>query len=102
MPKSTPIGSISSRNPEDVHVLSFDGGGARGVMELRHLDHIMNLTTVMVRNPKHVITLLDMIDSPYAHTIAKSLIENLEGDAIHPVEAFQYIVGKCFFGLNWE
>ena len=78
----------------DVHVLSLDGGGSRGLMELFLLDHIMNLATVMVKNPKHIITLLDKLDSPYVHSIIKSLIDHFEGDPIHPTSAFQYLVGK--------
>ena len=80
---------------QDVHVLSFDGGGARGQMELILLDHIMKLATVMVKNPKHIITLLDKSNSVHVHSIIKSLIvEDFEGDPIHPTSAFQYIVGK--------
>ena len=79
---------------KDVHVLSFDGGGCPGLMEYILLDDIMNLTTVMVRNPENIIILLDKLDTPDAHTFAKFLLKNIEGNPIHPTDAFQYIVGK--------
>ena len=79
---------------QDVHVLSFDGGGSRGIMEVILLDHIMNFTTVMVKNPEHLITLFDKLDSQDVHSFTKSLLDEIEGDPIHPTDAFQYIVGK--------
>ena len=79
---------------KDIHVLSLDGGGSRSIMEVILLDHIMNLTTVMVRNPEHIISLLEKIDSPDVHSFTKSLLDNIGSDPIHPTDAFQYIVGK--------
>ena len=79
---------------KDVHVLSLDGGGSRGIMEVILLDHIMNLTTVMVKSPAVIMTLLDKLDSQDFHSFAKYLVDHIEGDPIHPTDAFQYIVGK--------
>ena len=77
-------------NPQDVHVLSFDGGGCPGLMEYILLDDIMNLTTVMVKDPEHITILLDNLDSPDVHSFTKSVLNHIEGDPIHPTDAFQY------------
>ena len=36
---------------KEIHVLSLDGGGSRGIMESIMLGHIMNLATIMKDNP---------------------------------------------------
>ena len=84
---------MSKNRHRDVHMLSLDGGGSRGIMELILLDHIMSLTTVMVKNPELIITLLDKLNNSDVHSFTKSLIENIDNDPVHPTHAFQYIVG---------
>ena len=90
---------MSKNSRKNVHILSLDGGGSRGIMEVILLDHIMNLTTVMVKNPEHIITLLDKVNIPDMHSFTKYILNHIEGDPIHPTDAFQYIVGK-FLELN--
>ena len=85
---------MSKNSRKNVHILSLDGGGSRGIMELILLDHIMNLTTVMVKNPELIITLFDKLGSPDVHSFTKSLLDDIEGDPIHPTDAFQYIIGE--------
>ena len=43
---------------KEVNVLSFDGGGATGVMEMIILDDIMNTTTLLTTQPKSIQSLL--------------------------------------------
>jgi hypothetical protein len=78
---------ILGQKPEirkEIHVLSLDGGGSRGIMESIMLGHIMNLATIMRDNPEKII-------NPDQNIIDE--IEN-HPNPIHPTEAFQYIVGK--------
>lgn len=37
-----------------INILSFDGGGSRGVMELKILDDVLPLTTIVLKNPETV------------------------------------------------
>ena len=39
---------------KEIHVLSLDGGGSRGLMEAKNLDHIMKLATVMKNSPERI------------------------------------------------
>ena len=39
---------------KDINVLSFDGGGSKGVMEAIILEDIMNTTTLLVKEPKTI------------------------------------------------
>ena len=57
---------------------------------------IMNLATLMKRNPKEVTTLLkDDFELKKAETLEsfKKQVDNVQ-DPIHPTEVFQYIMGK--------
>ena len=79
---------ILGAKPEDrkeIHVLSLDGGGSRGIMESIMLGHIMNLATIMKENPEEI----------YPENIF-NLLERIENhpNPIHPTDAFQYIVGE--------
>ena len=84
---------ILGAKPEDlkeIHVLSLDGGGSRGIMESIMLGHIMNLATIMKENPEEI--------RYRPHNLL--LIEN-HPNPIHPTDAFQYIVGELVVCLNF-
>jgi len=81
---------------EEIHVLSLDGGGSRGIMESIMLGHIMDLSTLMTKKPSKIIEILDnfQLDGPEVGKKFQSLIEREKLSPIHPTEVFQYIVGK--------
>ena len=83
---------ILGAKPEDlkeIHVLSLDGGGSRGIMESIMLGHIMNLATIMKENPEEILC------QPH------NLFDRIENhpNPIHPTQAFQFSVGEFFFFL---
>ena len=83
-------------NKAEIHVLSLDGGGSRGIMESIMLGHVMDLTTLMTEKPSKIIEILRnfQLDAPEVGRKFQSLIEVENLGPIHPTEAFQYIVGK--------
>ena len=87
-------------NPKkgEIHVLSLDGGGSRGIMESIMLGHIMDLSTLMTEKPSKISEILRhfqfQLDGPEVGRKFQSLIELENLSPIHPTEAFQYIVGK--------
>ena len=97
------FGKYKSRN--EVHVLSLDGGGSRGIMESTMLEHIMNLATAMKRDPKNVTQILmENLTLDKSHEKIKSLIKKVKDDEtngryppIHPTEAFDYIAGTYIY-----
>ena len=83
--------STQTEKKKEMHVLSLDGGGSRGIMEVIMLGHIMNYATIMTKNPKEAKDSL----STNPELLKKiSGREDLGYTPIHPTEAFQYIVGK--------
>ena len=78
-------------------ILSFDGGGSKGVMEMVILQDVMNTVTLLTRNPEKV---LELINSSEQNIFATSvdrikfaiMIKNIE-NPIHPVDVFDMIVG---------
>ncbi|XP_046840098.1 uncharacterized protein LOC124434260 [Xenia sp. Carnegie-2017] len=90
-----------------IEILSFDGGGSRGVMALKILDDVFRLATIVLRNPETVEYLvneeskeqkkhfLEDLDS------RKRLIKNLKAvkDPIHPAHVYDMIVGTSIGGL---
>ena len=83
-------------NTTEIHVLSLDGGGSRGIMESIMLGHIMDLSTLMTKKPGKITQILRnfQLDAPDVGKKFQSLIELEKLSPIHPTEAFQYIVGK--------
>ena len=80
----------------EIHVLSLDGGGSRGIMESIMLGHVMDFSTLMTEKPSKIIEILKnfQLDDPVVGRKFQSLIEVEKLSPIHPTEAFQYIVGK--------
>ena len=83
-----------------LNILSFDGGGALGVMEIIILQDIMNTATLLKTNPKAIEpfissnTLFDSGDSenPNSTETFSKLLMTVE-DPIHPTNVFDMIVG---------
>ena len=49
---------MTSTNIAEIHVLSLDGGGSRGIMESILLGHIMDLSTLMTEKPGKITEIL--------------------------------------------
>ena len=90
-----------------VHVLCFDGGGARGYMETLIMDDIMRLVTIMKNNPAGLLQhLRDDVDVVARKSKGlekiRELMDNIETEEnlIHPTDVyngspiFNYIAGK--------
>ena len=78
-------------------ILSFDGGGSKGVMEMVILQDVMNTVTLLTRNPEKVLKLVSKNDKNMFATSAErcqfaNLIKDME-NPIHPTEVFDMIVG---------
>ena len=87
---------MTSTNIAEIHVLSLDGGGSRGIMESISLGHIMDLSTLMAKKPGKITEILrnSQLHAPEVGKKIQSLIELEKLSPIHPTEVFQYIVGK--------
>lgn len=80
----------------EIHVLSLDGGGSRGLMEAMNLDHIMKLATVMKNDPDRIRNIIEgdkMTKQETRDKIVEVINEVQPEEALHPTEAFQFIVG---------
>ena len=44
----------TEKGQKELNILSLDGGGSRGIMESIMLGHIMNLATIMTKNPSYI------------------------------------------------
>ena len=80
-----------------VNILSFDGGGSRGIMEVMILDDIMNSVTAIKNKPKSLLKLRQKCGSIFAtkqnRQEFKSLL-SIEMEPVHPTEVFDLIAGN--------
>ena len=81
-------------------VLSFDGGGTKGVMEAVIVKDIMNMATLLIQNPEKIKDLCikileENLDEDDLPNDLKKIAELLEGveSPVHPTEVFDMIVG---------
>ena len=80
---------------KDLNILSFDGGGTLGVMEMVILEDIMNTATLLKTNPKAIQPFLasdTLFDLSAERESFSQLLSTVE-DSIHPTEVFDMIVG---------
>ena len=96
----------TSGNNKMLNVLSFDGGGSRGIMEAMLLDDFTRLVTLMkfkpdaylvyklINNKRDFVKLLHPLDENDEDPIEKTLM-------VHPTEIFNMIAGKntLFFDM---
>ena len=78
-------------------ILSFDGGGSKGVMEVVILKDIMNLATLIQEDPSKIMSKLSdpkglFVSKDQRIEFAQLLDEGVP-NPIHPTEAFDMIVG---------
>ncbi|XP_046840655.1 uncharacterized protein LOC124434790 [Xenia sp. Carnegie-2017] len=84
-----------------IDILSFDGGGSRGVMELKILDDVLRLATIVLKTPETVKYLVkeenDEKEENFLEdrAVRERLINDLRDvkDPIHPAEVYEMIVG---------
>ena len=80
-----------------VNVLSCDGGGSRGLMEVLLIQDTFLILTLMIRNPLEITELIKEnpnFQLPSSREAIRALMDKVT-NPIHPTEVFDYIVGKC-------
>ncbi len=86
---------MATAEAKKLNILSFDGGGSRGLMEAHMIHDIMNLATQMRDIPHKIKSILEVdLDLQMATTLQslKELTDSVQ-DPVHPTEAFNYIMG---------
>ena len=82
---------------KEIYILSFDGGGSRGIMEAIMLDHIMKIATIMHDQPDHIHFLLQ-IDKKLEKILSRQMLQERINtkvpNPVHPTDVFQFIAGK--------
>ena len=79
-----------------VNVLSMDGGGSRGLMEVLLIQDIFLICTLMMRNPKEITQLIKdnpKFELPSSRLAIRALMDEVT-NPVHPTDVFDYIVGK--------
>ncbi|XP_046840093.1 uncharacterized protein LOC124434255 [Xenia sp. Carnegie-2017] len=92
---------------KNVDILSFDGGGSRGVMEVFILNDVLRLATIVLRNPWTLNYLVkesndeSKVNFLENRAVRKRLINDLKAvkDPIHPADIYDMIVGTSTGGL---
>ena len=86
---------------EQVDILSFDGGGSRGVMEVAILQDVMRLATILWQNPTSLKYLTENEDALKDPETVGRLVRDLHDitDPLHPTEVYDMIVGTSTGGL---
>ena len=77
-------------------ILSFDGGGAKGIMEVVILKDLMNTVTLLKQDPSLLLQYLQDGKELFENSEDRmSFIQLLESVSkpVHPTECFDMIVG---------
>ena len=81
-----------------MNILSFDGGGSRGLMEIIIISAIMKLATMMRDNPDQVNRIVSQdLSLSKARTLRKLkryIDQCPENNVLHPADVFDYIAGE--------
>ena len=87
--------TTKSNQIKNVDILSFDGGGSRGIMEVSIMSDVMRLATILWRNPEKLTYLLGSKDVSTDIDTRKLLINDLAAvkSPIHPNDIYDMIVG---------
>lgn len=83
------------------NILSFDGGGSKGIMEAAVLDSVMRLVKILERDPNALEYLTENDEKLLNETKRKALVDDLSKvtKSIHPIKVFDMIVGTSTGGL---
>ena len=93
---------LSSSDNSDINVLSFDGGGTRGIMEVMILDDIMKLYTIIKTEPQKLMNFVDSNTEQDDKIFKKENLEefntllhkvNPNENLVHPTDVFDVICG---------
>ncbi|XP_046840726.1 uncharacterized protein LOC124434846 isoform X2 [Xenia sp. Carnegie-2017] len=106
----TPVNKDSHKldsNEQKIAILSFDGGGSRGVMEVKILDDVLRFATIVLNNPETVNYLVNKrndkkeVNFLENRKVRDHLINDINKveDPIHPTDVYDMIVGTSTGGL---
>lgn len=90
---------------QEFDVLSFDGGGSKGVMEVIILKDVMNAVTILKQDPKQVLRLIknyqeDLFESADERHQFAQLLDSV-AEPIHPTQVFDMIVGTSTGNISY-
>ena len=99
------IRALENQDAKKCNVLSFDGGGSRGLMEAMIIDDIMKMATLMKNCPEDVERIvsqdLSLSQDETLRQLKKCLVDHFDTDettdgneALHPTDVFDYIAGN--------
>ena len=87
---------------KEFDILSFDGGGSKGVMEMVLLQDVMNTVTLLTQNPDKLFKMISQKDDLFTTATERcELADELKyvQNPIHPTEVFDMMVGTSTGGL---
>ena len=96
--KAPGIDSVSTLKMKTFDILSFDGGGSKGAMEVILLKDVMNTVTILKHDPSlifpysHIQDGNELFDNAEDRMNFSMLLESVK-EPIHPTEVFDMIVG---------
>ena len=83
-------------------ILSFDGGGSKGVMEMVLLQDVMNTVTLLTQNPDKLFKMIGQKDDLFTTATERCELANVlkyVENPVHPTDVFDMVVGTSTGGL---